>query len=430
MKAIHVRTATAAMPPDPASLFLEHAPSPMAATEGPEHVVTFANSAFLHLVDKTPEQLIGRRFCEVLPGMHACAALLDRVYGSGDPEKHTEQSHSDTDTDSWSYRIWPVIAQGRSVGIVMQVTEKEDFNDLTLTMNEALVLGSLRQHELTEAADASNAQLQMEIGMRKRTEEELHRTQAELSDHAGELEGLVAERTSELTNTNQQLESFVYSIAHDLRAPLRAMQGFSDLLVEEAGAKLSDAGKGYADRISKSAQFMDALLCDLLAFSHISQRRVELNSVSLETVVASVLSRLPATAQERNARVESVGPWPSVLAHESTLSQVVFNLVSNALKFSRPGVPPLVRLRNEERAQVVRVWVEDNGIGIAPDHRAQVFGLFTRLNGEKYPGTGIGLAIVQKGVERMGGSVGVEAAPLHGSRFWFELRKAGTSPDR
>lgn len=432
MKAIHVRAATAAMPPDPASLFLEHAPSPMAATEGAEHVVTFANSAFLHLVDKTPEQLIGRRFCDVLPEMHACGALLDRVYGTGDPEKHTEQPHSDTDTDtdSWSYRIWPVMVQGSCVGIVMQVTENADFNDMTVTMNEALVLGSLRQHELTEAAEVSNAQLQMEIGVRKRTEEELHRTQAELLDHAGELEGLVAERTSELTNTNQQLESFVYSIAHDLRAPLRAMQGFSDLLVEEAGAKLSDAGKGYADRISKSAKFMDALLCDLLAFSHISQRRVELNSVSLETVVASVLSRLSAIVQERHARVESVGPWPSVLAHESTLCQVVFNLVSNALKFSRPDVPSLVRLRNEEHAQVVRVWVEDNGIGIAPDHRAQVFGLFTRLNGEKYPGTGIGLAIVQKGVERMGGSVGVEAAPLHGSHFWFELRKADASPDR
>jgi signal transduction histidine kinase len=173
---------------------------------------------------------------------------------------------------------------------------------------------------------------------------------------------------------------------------------------------------------------MDALLCDLLAFSRVSQRRVELHAVSLEKVVTAVTSRLQATIQEKNARVESPGPWPNVLAHESTLSQVVFNLASNALKFSRPGVAPLVWLRTEERAQVIRVWVEDNGVGIAPAHQGQIFSLFTRLNGEKYPGTGIGLAIVQKGVERMGGSVGVECQPQHGSRFWFELRKADVAP--
>ena len=235
---------------------------------------------------------------------------------------------------------------------------------------------------------------------------------------------IVTERTSELTATNKQLEAFVYSIAHDLRAPLRAMQGFSTMLVEEAGAALNETGKDYADRINKSAQFMDALLSDLLAFSRISQQRVELTSVNLETVVESVLSRLQKDIQEKNARVESSGPWPVVLAHEPTLAQVLFNLASNALKFVAPDVPPLVRLRAEEQAEFIRVWVEDNGPGIAPDHQDQIFRLFTRLDGEKYAGTGIGLAIVQKGVERMGGRVGVESAPGQGSRFWFELRKA------
>jgi signal transduction histidine kinase len=417
-----------AAPSEPASVFLESAPSPMAATAGARHILTFANPAFLHLIDKPLDQLIGKPFCEAMPDMHDCVALLDRVYLSGQPEKHTEQPESKSDLGFWSYRAWPVLAKGHPVGIVIQVTETADFHEMTLAMNEALVLGSLRQHELTEAADASNDRLQKEIVVRKRTEETLHRAQAELSDHAGELEGLVAERTSELTSTNQQLEAFVYSIAHDLRAPLRAMQGFSELLMEEAGQTLSDAGKGYANRISKSAQFMDALLCDLLAFSRVSQRRVELQAVSLESVVTAVTSRLQATIHEKNARVECPGPWPNVLAHESTLSQVVFNLASNALKFSRPGVPPLVWLRTEERAQLIRVWVEDNGVGIAPAHQEQIFRLFTRLNGEKYPGTGIGLAIVQKGVERMGGSVGVESEPQHGSHFWFELRKADLVP--
>jgi len=244
-----------------------------------------------------------------------------------------------------------------------------------------------------------------------------------LTNRAGQLEVLVAERTAELTMTNKQLEAFVYSIAHDLRAPLRAMQGHSAMLVEDAGTTLNEEGRNHADHINKSAQYLDALLQDLLAFSRVSQQRVDLTSVNLERGVESVLSRLHEDIQEKNARVETVGPWPAVLAHEPTLAQVLFNLMSNALKFVAPDVPPLLRLRAEQQAGFIRVWVEDNGIGIAPDHQEQIFRLFTRLHGEKYQGTGIGLAIVQKGVERMGGRVGVESGLGQGSRFWFELRK-------
>jgi len=234
----------------------------------------------------------------------------------------------------------------------------------------------------------------------------------------------VAARTVELTETNKQLEAFVYSIAHDLRAPLRSMQGFSALLVEDAGTNLSETGRDFAKRIDRSAQFMDALLSDLLAFSRISQQHVELSSVILDTVVVSVLSRLENDIQKKNARMERAGLSLCVLAHEATLAQVVFNLVSNALKFVVQGVSPLVRLSAEERGEFVRFWVEDNGPGIAPEHQNQIFRLFTRLDGDKFPGTGLGLTIVQKGVERMRGRVGVESAPGQGSRFWFELRKA------
>jgi signal transduction histidine kinase len=411
-------------PPDLWSLYLEHAPSPMATVKGTTHIVRYVNAAFCRLMDKSPEQLVGKPICEMLSEEDDCVTLLDRVYRTGKPESPPAPQHSKPHPAFWSYTMWPVIADEGPVGVVIQVTETAQIHEKTLAMNEALMLGSVRQHELTEAAESSNAQLQEEIGERKQAEEALHRAQAQLSAHAGELEGQVSERTSELTTTNQQLEAFVYSIAHDLRAPLRSMQGFSAMLVEEAGAALSDAGKDYADRINKSAQFMDAMLKDLLAFSRIGQQRVELTPVNLEAVVESVLSRLEKDIQEKNARAESSGPWPVVLAHEPTLIQVLFNLASNALKFVVPDVPPLIRLRAEERAEVIRVWVEDNGIGIAPDHHDQIFRLFTRLRGEKYQGTGIGLAIVQKGVERMGGRVGVESAPGQGSRFWFELRKA------
>lgn len=259
---------------------------------------------------------------------------------------------------------------------------------------------------------------------RIRAEEALRSAKDALANEATHLEQLVAERTADLTVTNKQLEAFVYSIAHDLRAPLRAMQGFSSMLVEEAGAALNETGRNHAQRINKSAQFMDALLRDLLAFSRISQQHLELTSVNLEPVVESVLSRLQSDIEQKNARVETSGPWPDVLAHEPTLAQALFNLVSNALKFVAPDTSPVVRVHAEEKPKFVRVWVEDNGIGIAADYQEQIFRLFTRLHGEKYQGTGLGLAIVQKGVERMGGHAGVESAVGQGSRFWFELKKA------
>jgi signal transduction histidine kinase len=262
-----------------------------------------------------------------------------------------------------------------------------------------------------------------DITQRKQNEEELLQAKAALLDEAAHLEGLVVDRTRDLSATNKQLEAFVYSIAHDLRAPLRAMQGFSSMLVEDAGTVLSESGRDFANRIDKSAQFMDAMLTDLLTFSQISQRNIDLASVNLEQVVGSVISQLHGEVQEMNALVESSGPWPAVLAHEPTLFQVLFNLISNALKFVEQGVQPLVRLGTEERADYIRIWVEDNGIGIDPRHQPQIFQLFTRLNGEKFSGTGFGLTIVQKGVERMGGRVGVESTPGQGSRFWLELRK-------
>ena len=274
-----------------------------------------------------------------------------------------------------------------------------------------------------------------DITKRMEAEQALRQAQAQLADRAGQLEQAVAERTAELMVTNKQLEAFVYTIAHDLRAPLRSMQGFSDMLTRDEGPALSEMGREYAQRINKSARFMDALLTDLLAFASITQQGIELAAMSLEPVVQTALSRLKEEIQERRARVEAIGPWPAALAHGPTFSQVLFNLLSNALKFARPDVPLLIRIRAEEIplsqpvgdesgvSAWVRVWVEDNGIGIAPEHQEQIFRLFLRLHRDTYGGTGVGLAIVQKGVERMGGRVGVESTPGQGSRFWFELKK-------
>ncbi len=169
----------------------------------------------------------------------------------------------------------------------------------------------------------------------KRVEQALRQIREKLADQAAHLELMVRERTVELTAANKQLETFVYSVAHDLRAPLRAMQSYAAMLVEESGEQLNETSRGFADRINRSAQFMDALLMDLLAFSRIGQR-IELVPVDLGPVVRNILSRLEKDIRDKNARVE-IGPaWPRVRAHEQMVGQVLFNLMSNSLKFSRP----------------------------------------------------------------------------------------------
>jgi signal transduction histidine kinase len=346
---------------------------------------------------------------------------LDRVYRTGQPESRTEEQLFTRPTVFWTYTMWPVRAGDQLVGVMILVSVATKNLKLTVAMNEALVLGSVHQHELTEVAESSNVRLQAEIHERQKAEAALREAQQQLWDHAGQLEGLVAERTAELTVTNKELEAFVYSIAHDLRAPLRAMQGFSALVLGDAGTVLSEGSRDFVERIDQSAQFMDAMLSDLLAFSRISQPHLELAAVSLESVIGSVLARLQKEIQDTNACVECSGPWPEVLAHQGTLIHILFNLTGNALKFVRP---PRLRLRAEEKAGFIRVWVEDNGVGIAPEYLEQIFRLFIRLDRGKYPGTGAGLALVQKGVERMGGRVGVESMPGQGSRFWIELAKA------
>ncbi len=263
-----------------------------------------------------------------------------------------------------------------------------------------------------------------DITARKTTEKALRAAELQVARHAEELEDLVKNRTTELRISNRQLETFVYSIAHDLRAPLHSMQGFAELLLREHSAKLDQKGRDYAKYIDQAAQTMDHLLTDLLAFSRVSQQKIALTAVPLENAVQSALAGCETEIGTSRARILNIPPWPVVQAHEATLRQVLVNLIGNAVKFTS-STRPQVRLWAEDRpGGIVRVWVEDNGIGIHQEFQERIFQLFQRLHTTAYTGTGIGLAIVQKGVERMGGRVGVISAPGEGSRFWIELIKA------
>jgi len=263
-----------------------------------------------------------------------------------------------------------------------------------------------------------------DITARKKSEKALHDAQKKISQNAAELAATVRLRTAELRRSNMQLETFVYSIAHDLRAPLRTMQGFAQLLVQKHAAGLDEQGRDYARFIDTAAQTMDCLLTDLLEFSQISQQEIELGAVPLESVMREVLFSCEKMIRESRARIENISPWPVVLAHATILRQVLVNLLSNALKFVSSEAP-FVRIWSEERPdEIIRVWVEDNGIGISPEFHERIFQVFQRLHTKEYAGTGIGLAIVRKGMERMNGRVGVISTSGKGSRFWIELSKA------
>ncbi|TLY43233.1 MAG: response regulator [Nitrospirae bacterium] len=255
---------------------------------------------------------------------------------------------------------------------------------------------------------AINQNLEREIAERKRAEAEIKR------------------RADELEAANKELEAFSYSVSHDLRTPLRAMQGFAQALNEDFADRLGPVAQDYTQRIVAAACRMDSLIQDLLAYSRLSRAQMLLQPLDLRSIMAQIQAQTEGEFREREAVVEAAIPeaFPHVMAHATTLVQVVTNLLTNAVKFVASGVRPHVRVWAEERGEWGRLWVEDNGIGIAPEHQVRIFRVFERLHGsETYPGTGIGLAIAAKGMERMGGRAGVESTPGKGSKFWIELPK-------
>ncbi len=238
---------------------------------------------------------------------------------------------------------------------------------------------------------------------------ELERAREELKKANAELEQRVRERTASLEDANQSLESFCYSIAHDLRSPLRAIQGYTAMLLDRYGEVYDQEARDNSERVMAAARQMDQLIRDLLSYGRVSQMDLPTSRVSLEKEVDTVLHHLSAEVNARQAKVYIHRPLPDVQANPVVLEQVVTNLLSNALKFAKDNVQPRVEVWAQPASSgLVRVFVRDNGIGIDPAYSDRIFGVFQRLHDtRKYPGTGIGLVIVRKGIERMGGRVGV-----------------------
>lgn len=241
-----------------------------------------------------------------------------------------------------------------------------------------------------------------------------NRRQAEQLDVIQKLNG-------ELKEANAELEAFSYTVSHDLRAPLRSLTGYVSVLLEDYGDRLDEEGRGHLEALDRAAKRMDCLTRDLLAYGRVARETIKLEPIPLPSVIDDVLA-LTGAGQIEGAKIIVEPGLSEVMGNRFLLEQCLTNLISNAAKFVPTGTAPEIRIRAEPRASQVRLWIEDNGIGIDPRYHHKIFSIFERVGEmQKYEGTGIGLAIVHRAVQRMGGACGVESNPGQGSRFWLEL---------
>jgi PAS domain S-box-containing protein len=262
------------------------------------------------------------------------------------------------------------------------------------------------------------------ITERRKSEQALLTAKNKIARHALDLEQVVRERTGELRETIGELEGFSYSVSHDMRAPLRAMQSYASFLVDEYGSRLDEQGVNYLHQIMRSAVRLDHLIQDVLSYTRILHSKLPMVRVDLDRLVRDIVEIFP-NGQPIKPEIQVKGTLPKVMGNEALLAQCVSNILSNGAKFIAPGTTPHMEVSAEAIGDdSIRVWFKDNGIGIAAENHDRIFRLFERIHPvTKYEGTGIGLTIVRKAIERMDAQVGFESELGKGSKFWMQLKK-------
>jgi signal transduction histidine kinase len=285
-----------------------------------------------------------------------------------------------------------------------------------------LVQANRRRRRAEEELERSNAELEERVRQRTRQLEEAN---TEVRRVNGELETRVQTRTAELEEANQELESFSYSVSHDLRAPLRHIQGYAEMLDRAVADQLNPEARRYLRTVLNAGTEMNRLIDDLLAFSRIGRGEMPLRRVSLDDLVRDTIAALELPLRDR--RVEwRIGQLPAVLGDPGLLRQVWANLIGNAVKYSQGRDPAVIDVGSEPAANgLVTMYVRDNGAGFDMQYAHKLFGVFQRLHrSDEFEGTGIGLATVRRIIGRHGGRVWAEGAIDQGATFRFTLQSA------
>ncbi len=254
-----------------------------------------------------------------------------------------------------------------------------------------------------------------DITERKQAEKKIHELNRDL-------EWRVHQRTNQLKEANKELEDFVYSVSHDLRAPLRSISGFAEIIERRHKASLNEEGRHYFDNIVKASQQMGELIDDLLKFSRLGRKAINLETVSLDEVFQTAIKTLSDPIKAAGARINIPVHMPAVQGDFTLVVHIFINLLENAVKYHKPNVPPLIDIGVEVEDQSIVVSISDNGIGIEPAYHEKIFNIFQRLHSQAdYPGTGIGLAAVKKALQIMGSEIRVESKPGKGSVFKVKM---------
>ncbi len=284
-------------------------------------------------------------------------------------------------------------------------------------INISLTISPIRD---VEGQIIGASKIARDITEKKRTEAALAEAREQLTRTNEELEVRVAERTASLRDAVAQMEEFSYTVSHDLRAPLRGMQVYSQALLEDFGPTLDPEARHCLTRINENANRLDKMVTDVLTFSRISRTEIVLTRVALDKLVRDIIQHYPAMQPPR--AIMQIERLHDILGHEPSLTQIVSNLLSNAVKFVPSGVIPSVHVWTESVGNGIRLFVKDNGIGINPALQSRLFRMFERVHPElPYEGTGVGLAIVRKASQRMGAEAGAQSDGKNGTTFWVQF---------
>lgn len=312
-------------------------------------------------------------------------------------------------------------------------SEGQQILDLLLSTYETAVMKNRELKELQEELKAMNELLEKRVEERTAALtaeiEERRKAEAEIGRLNVELEKRVIQRTAQLEEANRDMESFSYSVSHDLKAPLRAIDGFSNRLWKIYGDKLDGEFARLIGIVRENATKMSRLIDDILAFSRVGRSQVVMARLDMKSLVGSIIEEYAAAAQSRTVRFE-IGELPPAMGDEAAVRQVFMNLLANAIKFTKSRDVAVIEMSGEEKGADVVYHVKDNGVGFDDRFTDQLFGIFQRLHGaDEFEGTGIGLAIVKRFINKLGGRVWAKGRINEGATFYFTLHRAPEIPE-